>query len=336
MISRSVYGQMIKAFALGVSTLFVCAVLTVAPAYAASLTGASPGTGAVISGSSVTFTLSFSNNVAGNEAWATNQSAFSVYDENGTYYPCAPSRNYFGNTPGDTPDPEGMRRLIFVTVSNLQPGMNYTLSGSGLYTQGHVAIPAFSISFSTEGQPEAPDPEPSEPEAPDTGDTNGEGGAGDAEQGGSASGTTPGEDSGSDGNGSNSNSETHAGSQNNQANAPVADVTLDNQQKPADPSHEEASTHMESTQNTEAHQASGEGVQASGGTHYYAVKDLRASVPEEDKAEETVVTAFRPLLMCAVAVILVGVLARSLTWFAHRNIFVYEGLQSLRRVIKKH
>lgn len=157
-------------------------VVTAAPsvAYAAFLSSSSVD---YVDETSCSLTLQFSNNVAGNSAWSVNAGSVQLIDENGSAVDCTVSRNYFGNTPNDTPDPSGERQRLYVSATGLAPGTSYTLRGAGMINEAGVSVDPWTISFTTvgkkpqQGNPDEHEPQP-EPVPPPLLGGGGQGGGG--------------------------------------------------------------------------------------------------------------------------------------------------------------
>ncbi len=277
-----------------------------ATSFSASLVSSNPSNGAQVNPEQSTITLLFSNNVAGNEAWENNQHCFMLTDENGVTYPCTVSRQYFGNTPGDTADPNNNRRTLFISFSNLQPGRFYTLTGTGLITQGNVSIPSFSITFSTSGKPT-------------DSDSGADGGGGEVDNSGEGSGDS-GQGNNSDSNDTTPNSGTHHLEDELNEDAEVLEqspqdsnvTAVYNSVQPTVPIVQDSAAQITSTQEADSATNSEEGT--SSHKNLYSVGSFNASQANVPQAESLAIYATSFSLYIVLALIVAGFVTRYITW----------------------
>ncbi len=138
-----------------------------------------PGQAEDISGD---YVLSFSNNVAANSVFGYNQGCITLSGGPGT---CTVSRTYVGEAPTDTnPDSEFRRQKLYVRLSGLSYSTTYTLTISGIRTQGGNTFGTSQFVFRT--MPDQNPPPKEEPLTPANPDTALIGGGGNGGQGGDA------------------------------------------------------------------------------------------------------------------------------------------------------
>ena len=138
----------------------------------------------------------FGHNVSAGAVFDENASHFALYSEDGTSVGITVTRKYFGYGAPDSenPDPQGLRRYLYVSVPTLQPGTTYTLYvHEGVRAFGSLSYDGASVSFTTAGQ------------AADAGEGEGSGG-GSGSGSGSGAGDGSSGGSGSDGSGGSGNS----------------------------------------------------------------------------------------------------------------------------------
>ena len=176
-----------------------------APAQAASPSISGISNGQVdVATEGVSVSVFFGHNVAAGAIFDANATKFSLRDASGAEVGVSVYRKYngYGAPDADNPDPEGLRRYIYVSFPSLASGATYTFNVlPGVVSEGGHVFDGASVTFTTKEADSPPDPDPVEPGPglgePGTGGTGDPGGDGSGSGGGVATGTDSGDGSGS-------------------------------------------------------------------------------------------------------------------------------------------